>query len=1082
MPTRVESAESLLQAAYQDLGFADGSLFDATDDATCVADDTWLGKGDWLKLAKVVKAEKVFFVEDNPVVIFAQHDARNSEELRDFFNRVWCMSRPQLLFLASPGELNVLDMTAPPVRLNEGVLAGSRVLDTAKKSAEILSKLGAYRREQIESGKLFEEARFEKGKHRADGKLIDDLRRVREQLINAGLKAEYVHALIGRSIFIRYLEDRGVLTHDFFYQIAQLQTDWVTILDTPPDETYIDPRMGELLYPRILSDKDFTYALFEHLSECFNGDMFPSNLEERKIVESNHLSLLRDFLTGASDGKHKLFFFAYRFDVIPIELISSIYEEFYNKETGKKHNQGSHYTPSALVEYVLGQVLTPDYLAKSPRILDPACGSGIFLVEAFRRIIRYRVKQQGQRLEWGELQQILFNQIAGIDINGEAIRVAAFSLYLALLHYQEPPDILQHPRLPNLVCQHRQKRDVNHHFDILLAADAFGIEYAISDPDMMCRFGSKCADVVVGNPPWGAFSGKTKSGSGPQSCMIDWCKARGCAVGDSELSQAFIHRTVDALRDGGVAGLLVSSGVFFKSHPNSQLFRKQWLSAVKLIAITNFAHVRRVFFSGSDRGSHAIAPFASIVFCKQALIDADHQFQYWCAKRTALSAKLRSAVLSKADLKLLSQYHALNNDDVWKIYWWGSHRDEALIRVLKANTLLNDVILDRHKLIVSYGQGFTPGKLRSASEELTRYPQLPVGSFQRYGCINKDAFTSPPTHVHRFGQYKVYDGLRLLVERGINEDGRIIARLECLPFCFSNSINGIRVDDSSEDAAKIVLAILWSALARYYFFLTSGSWGMWHDEIHENALLSLPICFPGNKALMNKIIAIVDELRNWDTSSFDLGGYRETCMLAKERELDEAVFDLYNLSSAERDLIRDMCEVGLDLFYRHAKSNAVKPLTVDKSIGNCGRMADLPADRTTNDGIEAYLSVFLQMWNRELGPEGEFRWQIVCPTHNSPMLAVVFSTQFKDNPLPLPGQSDNQTWEDILRIMGANSLQPYCSKRVYIDGLVRIVTDTDIVIIKRNERRLWTRSMAREDAEATLLQGMYLLQGSGVRG
>ena len=62
MPTRVESAESLLQAAYQDLGFADGSLFDATDDATCVADDTWLGKGDWLKLAKVVKAEKVFFV------------------------------------------------------------------------------------------------------------------------------------------------------------------------------------------------------------------------------------------------------------------------------------------------------------------------------------------------------------------------------------------------------------------------------------------------------------------------------------------------------------------------------------------------------------------------------------------------------------------------------------------------------------------------------------------------------------------------------------------------------------------------------------------------------------------------------------------------------------------------------------------------------------------------------------------------------------------------------------------------------------------------------------------------------------
>lgn len=1081
MPTRVESAESLLQAAYQDLGFADGFLLDATDDATCVADDTWLGKGDWLRLAKAVNAEKIFFVEDNPVIVFAQHDAKNPEELRDFFNRVWCMSRPQLLFLASPGELNVLDMTAPPVRITESVLAKPRVLDTVRKTSDILSKLGAYHRKQIESGKLFEEARFEKGKHRADGKLIDDLRRVREQLIDAGLRAEHVHALIGRSIFIRYLEDRGVLTRDFFYQVAGSQTNWVEILDTPPDETYIDPRMGELLYPRVLSNKDFTYALYEHLSGRFNGDMFPSDLEEKQVVESKHLNLLKNFLTGAADGEYKLFFFAYRFDVIPIELISSIYEEFYNKETGKKHNQGSHYTPSALVEYVLGQVLTPDCLIKSPRILDPACGSGIFLVEAFRRIVRYRVKQQGQRLGWGELQQILFNQIAGIDINGEAIRVAAFSLYLALLHYQEPPDILQHPRLPNLVYQHRQERDKSQHFDILLAADAFGIEHAISDSDTMCRFGSNCVDVVVGNPPWGAFPRKAENSSEPQGYMIDWCEARSCAVGDNEFSQAFIHRTVDALREGGVAGLLVSSGVLFKSNKNSRIFRKQWLSAVKLIAITNFAHVRRVFFSGSDRGSHAIAPFASIVFCKQALVDTDHQFQYWCAKRTALAAKLRSAVLSKADLKLLSQYHALNNDDVWKIYWWGSHRDEALIRALKANTLLKDVIFDHRKLIVSYGQGFTPGKLRSASEELMQYPQLPVGSFQRYGCINKDAFTSAPTDVHRFGQYKVYDGLRLLVERGINEDGRIIARLESLPFCFSNSINGIRVDDSAEDAAKIVLAILWSALARYYFFLTSGSWGMWHDEIHENALLNLPICFPANKALMNKIIAIVDELRTWDTSSFDLGGYNEARILAKERELDEAVFDLYNLSSAERDLVRDMCEVGLDLFYRHAKSNAVKPVTVDKSIGNCGRAADLPAERTTKDGIEAYLSVFLQTWNRELGPEGEFRWQIVCPGHNSPMLAVILSTQFKDSPLPIPNQSDNQTWEDILRRMDTSSLQPYWSRRVYVDGLVRIVTDTDIVIIKRNERRLWTRSMAREDAEATLLQAMYL-QGSEVCG
>ena len=49
-------------------------------------------------------------------------------------------------------------------------------------------------------------------------------------------------------------------------------------------------------------------------------------------------------------------------------------------------------------------------------------------------------------------------------------------------------------------------------------------------------------------------------------------------------------------------------------------------------------------------------------------------------------------------------------------------------------------------------------------------------------------------------------------------------------------------------------------------------------------------------------------------------------------------------------------------------------------------------------------------------------------------------------------------------------LVPYNSHQIYLDGLVRSVSDTEIIIIKRNERRFWTRSMAREDAEATMLQ------------
>ena len=93
-----------------------------------------------------------------------------------------------------------------------------------------------------------------------------------------------------------------------------------------------------------------------------------------------------------------MFFFAYRFEIIPIELISSIYEAFYNAEKGTDQNQEAHYTPIELVEYLLSKALPRDILEKNPSILDPACGSGIFLVEAFRRIVRFRQAKSRRKL------------------------------------------------------------------------------------------------------------------------------------------------------------------------------------------------------------------------------------------------------------------------------------------------------------------------------------------------------------------------------------------------------------------------------------------------------------------------------------------------------------------------------------------------------------------------------------------------------------------------------------------------------------------------------------------------------------
>lgn len=449
-----ESPRAFLDEVYKCLDYEGGTLLKATSHPDSETEEPWLDKGDWLALAHKIGAEKVFFVKNDPVLVFCafQHMVEDEQLLLEQFRRAWCMSRPLFLFIASLGELRVYRLDQPPTR-DAQLLRDKRQTALVEHVAEVAEKLQAYRRTEIESGRLFSDERFGGIDQRADRRLIQDLKTVRKQLLATGLEAKYAHALIGRSIFIRYLEDRGVIDASYFEKIAQRTPHWQAMLLQEPERPDLAPNSEKHNYYRVLLDKDFTYALFQQLADDFNGDMFPRDEAEEQIVNSTHLELLHGFLLGETNHEQPhLFLWAYDFEIIPIELISSIYEEFYHKENirilDKKNSLTrqddikTHYTPSILVEYVLTNVLPKVRLAQHPKILDPACGSGIFLVEAFRRMVRYQVQRNGgQMMSSDILRQILREQIRGIEINEEAIHVAAFSLYLALLHYQEAPDI-----------------------------------------------------------------------------------------------------------------------------------------------------------------------------------------------------------------------------------------------------------------------------------------------------------------------------------------------------------------------------------------------------------------------------------------------------------------------------------------------------------------------------------------------------------------------------------------------------------------------------------------------------------------
>ena len=450
------SPSDLLDAAYRQLEYDQGSLLSAANTPQPELTEEWIDLGDWQQLAAQVGADRIFFVDRDPVIVFAKSIDDTDISIRTLYERIWCMARPQLLFLATPGQLSAFDLTKPPPKPGEEITDCNRLIAVATSLAEVQSKLSAFHREHLETGASFGEDRFTDSLNRSDRALIRDLKTVRQQLKNvaSGTRApdlKHLHSLIGRAIFIRYLEDREVLLPAYFERIATGNKRWEQLLEQPPTAPSLDPRFEDLLFPRVLLSKDFTYALFESLAEDFNGDIFPIDDDERVRITQQHLDRLRGFLLGDASDQDNLFFFAYRFDVIPIELISTIYEEFYSDESGNTGNYASHYTPPSLVEYVLAQTLTPDILAQRPRVLDPACGSGIFLVESFRRMVRYlRAQQNGRRVSAPQLRRLLRDQIAGIDINEEAVRVAAFSLYLAYLHYQEPREINDERRLPFL--------------------------------------------------------------------------------------------------------------------------------------------------------------------------------------------------------------------------------------------------------------------------------------------------------------------------------------------------------------------------------------------------------------------------------------------------------------------------------------------------------------------------------------------------------------------------------------------------------------------------------------------------------
>ncbi|PKL84859.1 MAG: hypothetical protein CVV22_10805 [Ignavibacteriae bacterium HGW-Ignavibacteriae-1] len=337
--------------------------------------------------------------------------------------------------------------------------------------------------------------------------------------------AEATQRILDRLVFLRILQDRDIENTDFIKSI-------------------LEHRVGN------------SYAAFlmicKELAPKYNGLIFnPHPLSENLTIEA---SLFKNIVKELNVEDSP-----YRFDEIPVEVLGTIYERFLGDEISfDKGRQvvidqkpevrkagGVYYTPQYIVEYIvantvgklLEQARTPDDVSRL-KILDPACGSGSFLLGAFDALIKWHEdyynahiteihEKKGRNThllafmdeETGKLRltarkkgRILQNNIYGVDIDKQATEVAQMSLYLKVLEgiAKEPLAVLgfQDALLPkmddNIKCGNSL---IGSDF---ISDDFFGMsererhkinpfDWEVAFPFLKVTGGF---DAVIGNPPY----------------------------------------------------------------------------------------------------------------------------------------------------------------------------------------------------------------------------------------------------------------------------------------------------------------------------------------------------------------------------------------------------------------------------------------------------------------------------------------------------------------------------------------------------------------------------------------------------
>lgn len=1020
-----QGIEGLIKSAYYS-----GRLFSNSDQIERV--DPPLPHSHTVRRAfRRLKLDAALYVDRVPTAYFKRVKRLDAKNIREWQTYLWNQHVVPLLVVISDTQINVYSGQALPTDKDDDVDGSGRLVQVFGKVADVLELDQVIA--SIETGEIFRKPDSFNRKHAVDRCLLENLTKTATDLTdcpNKPFMAEFAHLFLTRLLFTCYLIERKMIKGEHFADDPVL---------SHIGEKY--KRLIDMLNDLSLSQaREALFRLFGHLKVHFNGSLLDVDLnDEKKEITDDHMQIIHSFLNGddLKTGQYTLSFWAYDFSIIPIETISAIYQGFISEQGQLQQTSGSYYTPPHLAELAVDMLLEnqkkPLYESK---VLDPACGSGVFLVSMFNRMANQWIYKRGQhhkKTRAKELLNILEKRLFGIDLNETACHITCFSLYVAVLDHLEPWDIEnlreQGLKLPKLLLASGEQQPENKQKTI--------IQGNFFDPKL--QLNSTDFDFVIGNPPW-VSRGKCKD-----RFFLNWREQDKDVRGpQKQIAHGFMWKTLERLNSSGKACLLLPTAVLLNK---TDKFQAKWFRQVTVEEVINFSDLRFVLFSD------AIHPGIAVRFNQRKPDIVKNVIRYKSPKVDIGSQRGGAVHIYDEDIKTIRLVELLSKADnkeaprFWKTQSWGTWRDLKLLQRLSRMPRLKEKLKDKEGWITGvgiqpYGGDLNPiwwKNKRLFLDANNESIQLIVTQDE---CSPVDGLF--PDRIHRPRTPEIFEPPVIVFNKG----GSKIAFVG-FPVLFRDSLFSISGTEDDKKILQFLVIALRSKLTKYYFFHTVANYGIERTQFFTEEIKNCPFLMPEqtcNPSRARKILSEVssrfrefeDELRDQKHS---IGRAEKVKQI--QSECEPLIREYYDIDEYEQILIEDTVDYIIpSILPRANPRKEVKTLR-----------------RVNDEQQETYTKTLCRMLNIHARRGRKIEGYVV----KTDSQAVVVISRTKGKPKPYNETSASQEMRQVLNRI--HRLLP--TKRggfVYYRNL-KIFDRDHIYIVKPMTFRSWMRSTALNDAD-----------------